>query len=51
LPPKAEFPRALPQYAWTDPEAVSRCVREHAGELARLSRREALKNTGGDPEA
>jgi 3-methyladenine DNA glycosylase AlkD len=37
---------ALRQYAWTDPREVARYVREHASELSRLSRREALKNIG-----
>jgi 3-methyladenine DNA glycosylase AlkD len=35
---------ALRQYAWTDPDEVRRYVREHANELSRLTRREALKN-------
>jgi len=35
---------ALRQYAWTDPQEVSRYVREHEAELSGLSRREALKN-------
>jgi 3-methyladenine DNA glycosylase AlkD len=37
---------ALRQYAWTDPDEVRRYVREHAGQLSPLSRREALKNVG-----
>lgn len=37
---------ALRQLAWSDPEEVRRYVREHAGRLAPLSRREALKNVG-----
>lgn len=37
---------ALRQYAWTNPREVRRYVREHAGELSPLSRREALKHEG-----
>jgi len=35
---------ALRSYAWTDPNEVSRYVREHEAWLSGLSRREALKN-------
>jgi 3-methyladenine DNA glycosylase AlkD len=35
---------ALRQHAWIDPDWVIRYVREHASELAPLSKREALKN-------
>jgi 3-methyladenine DNA glycosylase AlkD len=35
---------ALRQYAWTEPGAVKRYVREHQSRLSPLSRREALKN-------
>ena len=37
---------ALRQYAWTNPGEVRRYVREHAGQLSALSKREALKNIG-----
>jgi 3-methyladenine DNA glycosylase AlkD len=37
---------ALRQYAWVDPREIRRYVRSHQGELAALSRREALKNIG-----
>ncbi len=37
---------ALRQYAWTDPEEVTRYVREHDSRLSGLSKREALKNIG-----
>jgi 3-methyladenine DNA glycosylase AlkD len=39
---------ALREYAKTDPAAVRRFVAEHP-ELSGLSKREALKNIGGDP--
>ena len=35
---------ALRDYAWTDPDEVSRYVREYDSRLSALSRREALKN-------
>jgi len=35
---------ALRDYAWTDPAEIDRYVREHAGRLSPLSRREASKN-------
>lgn len=35
---------ALRQYAWTDPDEVTRYVHKHEAELSGLSRREALKN-------
>jgi 3-methyladenine DNA glycosylase AlkD len=35
---------ALRAHAWTDPDEVSRYVREHDSRLSALSRREALKN-------
>lgn len=35
---------ALRQYAWTDPDEVTRYVRAHAARLSPLSKREALKN-------
>jgi 3-methyladenine DNA glycosylase AlkD len=37
---------ALRQLAWSDPDEVRCYVREHAGRLAALSRREALRNIG-----
>jgi 3-methyladenine DNA glycosylase AlkD len=37
---------ALRQYAWTDPGAVVRYVREHEQRLSGLTKREALKNVG-----
>jgi 3-methyladenine DNA glycosylase AlkD len=37
---------ALRSYAWTDPAAVKRYVREHRREISALSKREALKNLG-----
>jgi 3-methyladenine DNA glycosylase AlkD len=37
---------ALRQYAWTDPQEVSRYVAAHESQLSGLSRREALKNIG-----
>ena len=37
---------ALRQYAWTDPEAVRRFVKEHDCRLSALSKREALRNCG-----
>jgi len=39
---------ALRQYAWTDPKKVCRYVDQHAGVLSNLSKREALKNIGGE---
>ena len=35
---------SLRDYAWTDPAEIGRYVREHAGRLSPLSRREASKN-------
>jgi len=35
---------ALRQYAWTNPKAVKRYVKEHGAELSALSKREARKN-------
>ena len=35
---------ALRQYAWTDPEEVTRYVRSRESRLSGLSKREALKN-------
>jgi len=35
---------ALRQVAWTNPKEIRRYVKEHAGELSALSKREALKN-------
>jgi 3-methyladenine DNA glycosylase AlkD len=40
---------ALREYAKTDPAAVRRFVADHP-DLSGLSKREALKNIGGDPE-
>ncbi len=40
---------ALREYAKTDPEWVRAYVHRHHDELAPLSRREALKHLGGDP--
>ena len=39
---------ALHQYAWTDPKKVRRYLDQHAGVLSNLSKREALKNIGGE---
>jgi 3-methyladenine DNA glycosylase AlkD len=37
---------ALRQYAWTDPDEITRYVGRHADRLSPLSQREALKNIG-----